>query len=209
MRCQKQSCGQNTALKVRRAETVTSQASLWVGHSAEQWRARACQEASWCLRVVYKGNATRLARCVYIYIYISFQEHKNLPMGKKDREEERHKVKASSTRAGCRRGTVLFSALLRTVPGVQQGLDTHSLNDWLNEWNFDFSEDLTIGLGFPGGTSSKEFVCQRRRCKRFGFDSWVGKILWSRKQHPTPEFFAGEFHGQKSLVDYSPWGRWE
>ena len=50
-------------------------------------------------------------------------------MGKKDREEERHKVKASSTRAGCRRGTVLFAALLRTVPGVQQGLDTHSLND--------------------------------------------------------------------------------
>ena len=31
-------------------------------------------------------------------------------------------------------------------------------------------------LGFPGGASGKEPACQRRRCKRFGFDPWVGKM---------------------------------
>ena len=31
-------------------------------------------------------------------------------------------------------------------------------------------------MGFPGGTSGKEPTCQGRRCKRPGFDPWVGKI---------------------------------
>ena len=39
-----------------------------------------------------------------------------------------------------------------------------------------------------------------------GFDSWVGKILWSRKWVPTPVFLLEESHGQRSLVGYSPWG---
>ena len=32
---------------------------------------------------------------------------------------------------------------------------------------------------------------------------------WRRKWPPTPVFLPGEFHGQRSLVDYSPWGRKE
>ena len=39
-----------------------------------------------------------------------------------------------------------------------------------------------------------------------GFDSWVGKIPWSRKWVPTPVFLPEESHGQRSLVGYSPWG---
>ena len=38
-----------------------------------------------------------------------------------------------------------------------------------------------------------------------GFDPWVGKIPWGRKWQPIPVFFPGEFHGQRSLVGYSPW----
>ena len=34
----------------------------------------------------------------------------------------------------------------------------------------------------------------------------VGKILWRRKWLPTPVFLPGEFHGQRSLEGYSPWG---
>ena len=37
--------------------------------------------------------------------------------------------------------------------------------------------------------------------------SWVGTIPWRRKWWHTPLFLPGEFHGQKSLVGYSPWGR--
>ena len=39
-----------------------------------------------------------------------------------------------------------------------------------------------------------------------GFDPWVGKIRWSRKWQPTSAFLSGKFHGQRSLVSYSPWG---
>ena len=32
-----------------------------------------------------------------------------------------------------------------------------------------------------------------------------GKIPWRRKWQPTPVFLPGKSHGQRSLVDYSPW----
>ena len=44
-------------------------------------------------------------------------------------------------------------------------------------------------------------------CRRPGYDPWVGKIPWRRECLPTPAFWPGEFHGQRSLVGYSPWGR--
>ena len=59
-------------------------------------------------------------------------------------------------------------------------------------------------MGFPCGTSGKEPDHQCRRYKRLGFDPWVGKIPWKRKWQPTPVFLPGEFHGQRSLVAYSP-----
>ena len=60
--------------------------------------------------------------------------------------------------------------------------------------------------GFPGGTSSKEPACQCRRCKRHGFNPWVGKISWRRAWQTTPVFLPGASHGQRSLVGCSPWG---
>ena len=42
----------------------------------------------------------------------------------------------------------------------------------------------------------KESACQCGRCKRCGFGAWVGKIPWSRKWHPTPEFLPGNFMGR-------------
>ena len=35
---------------------------------------------------------------------------------------------------------------------------------------------------------------------------WVRKIPWRRTWQSTPVFLPGEFHGQRSLVGYSPWG---
>ena len=35
---------------------------------------------------------------------------------------------------------------------------------------------------------------------------WVGKIPWSMKWKPVPIFLPGEFHGQRNLAGYSPWG---
>ena len=37
----------------------------------------------------------------------------------------------------------------------------------------------------------------------------LGKIPWRRTWQPTPVFFPGRSHEQRSLADYSPWGRKE
>ena len=36
--------------------------------------------------------------------------------------------------------------------------------------------------------------------------SLVGKIPWRKEWLPTPVFWPEEFHGQRNLAGYSPWG---
>ena len=47
------------------------------------------------------------------------------------------------------------------------------------------STDLMLVIDYilqlPRWHSDKESACQCRRCKRHGFDPWIGKIPWSRK----------------------------
>ena len=64
------------------------------------------------------------------------------------------------------------------------------------------------GKVFTTGLPWWQTIClQCRRYRRCGFDPWVGKIPWRRKWLPTAVFLPGEFHGQRSLAGYSPWGR--
>ena len=63
-----------------------------------------------------------------------------------------------------------------------------------------------IICGLPRWLSGKESACQCRRCNRHGFNPWVGIIPWRRKWQPSPVFLLGNFHGPRSLADYSPWG---
>ena len=55
-----------------------------------------------------------------------------------------------------------------------------------------------------GGASGKEPACQCRRCKRLGFDPWVGKIPWWRKWQPITVSLPGKSHGKRNLAGYSP-----
>ena len=55
----------------------------------------------------------------------------------------------------------------------------------------------------PRWFSSKEPTCL---CRRYIFDTWVGKIPWRRKWQPTAVFLPGKSHGKRRLADYSPWG---
>ena len=55
--------------------------------------------------------------------------------------------------------------------------------------------------GFPGGSDGKESVHNAG-----DLDPWVGKIPWRREWHSTPVFLPRKFHGQRSLVGYSPGG---
>ena len=59
-----------------------------------------------------------------------------------------------------------------------------------------FTALCRIMVGFPGGSDSKE-------------SGRIRKIPFRREWLPSPIFFHGEFHGQRSLVGYSPWGRKE
>ena len=59
--------------------------------------------------------------------------------------------------------------------------------------------------GLPSWLSGKEPACHCRRCKRCGFDPWVGKIPWRRKWQPTPVFSPGKSCRQRSLEGSSLW----
>ena len=65
---------------------------------------------------------------------------------------------------------------------------------------------IRVSRGFPGGSNSKGSAWN---VGDLGLILVVGKIPWRKEWHPTPVFLPGEFHGQKSLVGYSPWGRKE
>ena len=62
--------------------------------------------------------------------------------------------------------------------------------------------------GLPWCLRWQRILFQCRRSKRHGFDPWVRKISWRREWQSTPAF-PGKFHGQRSLVGYSPWGHKE
>ena len=43
-----------------------------------------------------------------------------------------------------------------------------------------------------------------RKVGRPGFNSCIGKVPWRRERLPTPVFWPGELHGQRSLAGYCP-----
>ena len=53
--------------------------------------------------------------------------------------------------------------------------------------------------------SGKESSCQCRRSRRQGFDPWVRKIPWRKKQLPNLVFLPGKSQGQRSMENSSPW----
>ena len=102
-----------------------------------------------------------------------------------------------------------------------------------NDWGFPDSsvgKDSACNAGDPGSIPGSErsagegmgyslqylglplcLSCSRicLQCGRPRFNPWVGKIPWRREWQPAPVFWPGEFRGQRSLVDYSPWGHKE
>ena len=68
---------------------------------------------------------------------------------------------------------------------------------------------ITLSVCIPGGASGKEPVCQCRRCKKHGFNPWVGKICWRRAWLPTPIFLPREPLWTEEPGSYSPQSRTE
>ena len=59
-------------------------------------------------------------------------------------------------------------------------------------------------MGFP---DLAQIVKNLPTMQETRFDPWVSQIFWGREWLPTPVFLPGQFHGQRSLADYSPWSR--
>ena len=100
------------------------------------------------------------------------------------------------------------------APGVGDGQGSLA---WCSKWGCKESDtteqlnwtELKTIIGYtptwvPRWHRGKESTCQS---KRSGLDPSVGKIPGRRKWQPTPVFLPGKSHGQRSLVDCSPWGR--
>ena len=87
-------------------------------------------------------------------------------------------------------------------PGKNTGVGCHFLLQGIFS-----TQGLNPGLlhcrQILGGSVSKESACNAGDT---GFHLWVGKIRWRREWLTTPVFLPGEFHGQRSLVGYSPCG---
>ena len=80
-------------------------------------------------------------------------------------------------------------------PGVLQSRGSQRVgHDWATELNWVF-KNLPANAG--------------DRHKRCGFYPCVWKIPWRKAWPPTPVFFPGESHGQRSLEGYSPEGHKE
>ena len=50
-------------------------------------------------------------------------------------------------------------------------------------------------------------VIKKKSIKLWNWTFWVGKIPWRREWLHAPVFLPGEFHKQRSLAVYSPWGQ--
>ena len=66
-----------------------------------------------------------------------------------------------------------------------------------------------ISPALAGGFFTTSATREAPAMHQSGFNPWLGKVPWRRKWLTTPVFLPGEFHGQKSLAGYSPWGRKE
>ena len=72
------------------------------------------------------------------------------------------------------------------IRGVAQSWDMSKLLNWTDKWSW-----------LPMWLSGKEPPAKH--------EMWVQSLGWKYPWQPTPVFFPGKSHGQRSLVGYSPW----
>ena len=68
---------------------------------------------------------------------------------------------------------------------------------------FYFLNNGLIYTDFLGGTIVKNLPAYAGDTRD---NLWIRKIPWNRKWQPVPLFLPGEFHEQRRLTSYSPWG---
>ena len=77
---------------------------------------------------------------------------------------------------------------------------THGLHTHMHAHTYTRASQVALAVKNPPANAGD---------MRHRLDPWVWKISWRRAWQPTPVSLPREFHGQRSLVDYSPWGQKE
>ena len=98
---------------------------------------------------------------------------------------------------------------LGSIPGLGRSLEkemaTHSsILAWRIPWTIQsMGLDMTEGPALSPLWLRWYRICLQ--CRRLEFNPRVRKISWKREWRPVSVFLSGEFHGQRSLIGYSPW----
>ena len=96
--------------------------------------------------------------------------------------------------------SLLFPQIIKTFLKYPHTIVSHVLTDKANGRlcvNFpSLVQQSEVFYGLLWFLIGKESAC---RCKRHGFNPWVGKILWRRKWPPTLVFLPGKSREQRSL----------
>ena len=100
----------------------------------------------------------------------------------------------------CRWQSQCVSFLFRDWIQINSGCDYSFIN------KFGVVEFPKLSCGLPCWLDGKESACWSRGCR---FHPWVRKIIWRKKQQPTPVLLPGKFQEQSSLIGYSPWDHTE
>ena len=90
----------------------------------------------------------------------------------------------------------IFISITSSIKSMNRKKDWKKISQNFN------SNNLSI-LPFPGGSNNKQFSCNSGDLSSV---PGLEDLPWTREWQPTPIFLPGESHGQRSLVDYSPWG---
>ena len=115
----------------------------------------------------------------------------------------------------------MWFILLHSVIPLEKGMATHSsilawrIPMYRGAWQASAHgvASTSIGLKRRRGLQESYYVYKRTTrgiltvMKCFYLDGI--NVNWRRKWQPTPVLLPGQFHGQRSLVGYSPWGRKE
>ena len=83
--------------------------------------------------------------------------------------------------------TPIFIAALLIITKIGKQPKCPSIDDWVKKMFY-----IYMCIGFPGAQTGKNLPAVQ--------ETWV----WRRERLPTPVSLSGEFHGQRSLVGYSP-----
>ena len=92
--------------------------------------------------------------------------------------------------------------------GLPPSADSAAVNQMRHSWR---KHHFWLCRGCQGFRPPNEYSVVKNppAMQETGFDSWDGKIPWSREWQPTPVIVPGESHGERSLVSPSPWSRKE